>query len=84
MLRLNRLLPLVFGLLFGSLGPCAAEVVRLEITSKESYGTFQPGEYVQWKGRVCVNSPPPNRSPISTRPRATNAARWSMPPISCC
>lgn len=52
MARLNRLLPLGFGLLLGSLGPCAAEVTRLEITSKESYGTFQPGEYVLWKGRV--------------------------------
>jgi len=43
MSRMNRLL-LALGLLLASLGPCAAEVVRLEIASKESYGTFQPGE----------------------------------------
>ena len=29
-----------------------AEVTRLEITSKESYGTFRPGEYVLWKGKL--------------------------------
>jgi hypothetical protein len=52
MRRLNGLLPLALGLLLGSLGPCAAEVVRLEVTSKESYGTFLPDEYILLKGRV--------------------------------
>jgi len=32
--------------------PAAAEVTKLEIASKESYGTFRPGEYVLWKGRL--------------------------------
>ncbi|MBV8406346.1 MAG: hypothetical protein JOY64_01850 [Alphaproteobacteria bacterium] len=32
--------------------PSSAEVTRLEITSKSSYGTFRPGEYVLWKGRL--------------------------------
>jgi hypothetical protein len=32
--------------------PASAEVTRLEITSKASYGTFAPGEYVIWKGRL--------------------------------
>ena len=32
--------------------PAAAEVTRLEITSKASYGTFRPGEYVLWKGKL--------------------------------
>ena len=32
--------------------PAAADVTRLEITSKESYGTFRPGEYVLWKGKL--------------------------------
>lgn len=50
--RLNRLLPLAFGLLLATFGPSAAEVVRLDITSRESYGTFRPGEYVLLKGRV--------------------------------
>jgi Alpha/beta hydrolase domain len=32
--------------------PACADVTRLEITSKESYGTFRPGEYVLWKGKL--------------------------------
>jgi hypothetical protein len=32
--------------------PAAADVTRLEIASKESYGTFRPGEYVLWKGKL--------------------------------
>jgi hypothetical protein len=32
--------------------PSSAEVTRLEITSKATYGTFRPGEYVLWKGRL--------------------------------
>ena len=32
--------------------PAAAEVTRLEITSKAPYGTFRAGEYVLWKGKV--------------------------------
>lgn len=46
------LLPIAAALLFAPPRPSVAEVVRLEITSKESYGTFQPGEYVLWTGRV--------------------------------
>src|SRR5689334_10864388 len=30
----------------------AAKVTRLEITSKQPYGTFSTGEYVVWQGRV--------------------------------
>ncbi len=50
--RLNRAFPLAVGLLLAWFGSAAAEVVRLEIASKESYGTFRPGDYVLWKGRV--------------------------------
>ncbi|MBS0548252.1 MAG: hypothetical protein JSR24_10905 [Proteobacteria bacterium] len=32
--------------------PASAEVTRLEIASKTSYGTFKPGEYVLWKGKL--------------------------------
>ena len=32
--------------------PAAAEVVRLEITSKTPYGSFRPGDYVLWRGKV--------------------------------
>lgn len=33
-------------------GPVQAKVTRLEITSKQPYGSFQGGEYVRWEGRV--------------------------------
>ena len=39
-------------LLLGGAAPAAAEVVRLEITDKAPYGTFRPGEYVLWRGKV--------------------------------
>src|SRR5476651_2441416 len=29
-----------------------AKVTKLEITSKQSYGVFRPGEFVFWEGRV--------------------------------
>ena len=32
--------------------PVHAAVTRLEITGKAPYGTFRPGEYVLWKGKV--------------------------------
>ena len=61
--------------------PAAAEVVRLEITSKQPYGTFRPGDYVLWKGRVHGELGAGREDP---RPRqgqdATSAARSSTPP----
>jgi hypothetical protein len=39
-------------LLAASIAPVAAEAVRLEITGKTAYGTFRPGEYVLWRGKV--------------------------------
>jgi len=42
----------VAALLLVAAAPASAEVKRLESTSKASYGTFRPGEYVLWKGRV--------------------------------
>ena len=43
--------------------PAAAEVVRLEITSKQPYGTFKPGDYVLWKGRVHGELAPTEKVP---------------------
>jgi hypothetical protein len=51
----QRLFPACFAATALSLAialPAHAEVTRLEITSKESYGTFRPGEYVLWKGKL--------------------------------
>ena len=75
MSRLGGLL-LAFGLLLGSVGPCAAEIVRLEIASKESYGTFQPGEYVLWKGRVHGELAP--TEPIPDLDKATRNERGKV------
>ncbi|HEY2876583.1 MAG TPA: alpha/beta hydrolase domain-containing protein [Reyranella sp.] len=43
--------------------PAAAEVVRLEITSKQPYGTFRAGDYVLWKGRVHGELDPAEKIP---------------------
>lgn len=50
--RFIALLSAIVPLLLASYQPSAAEVVRLEITSKQPYGTFRPGEYVLWRGRL--------------------------------
>ncbi len=39
-------------LMLAAMAPASAEIVRLEITGKATYGTFRPGDYVLWKGRV--------------------------------
>jgi hypothetical protein len=38
--------------LAGTSAPASAEVTRLEIDSKQSYGTFRPGEFTWWQGRI--------------------------------
>jgi hypothetical protein len=38
--------------LFAAGRPATAEVTRIEITSKQPYGTFRAGEYVIWQGRI--------------------------------
>jgi hypothetical protein len=32
--------------------PALSEVTRLDITSRTPYGTFRPGEYVLWRGKI--------------------------------
>ena len=32
--------------------PAAAEVTQIEFTSKQPYGTFRPGDYVIWQGKI--------------------------------
>ena len=62
----------------GLAAPAAAKVTKLEITSKDSFGTFKPGEYVWWQGRITANWRRPKRSRTSTRPRRTPAAWWNI------
>ena len=35
-----------------------ADVTRLEITSKQPYGTFQSGDYMRWDGKIKGELPP--------------------------
>src|SRR5690242_19646444 len=52
--------------------PVAAKVTRLEITSKQPYGTFRVGEYVIWQGRVHGELAPTETIPDIDKP-ARNA-----------
>jgi len=53
---------------------CAnARITRLEITSKQSYGTFRPGEFVFWEGRVTGELKPTEKIPgLDKAPRNAN------------
>ena len=50
-----------------------AELTRLDIASKEPYGTFRAGEYVIWQGRVRGDLSP--QEPIPGLDRAARNAR---------
>ena len=39
-------------------GSAHAKVTRLEITSKEPFGSFKVGDYVRWRGRIVGELPP--------------------------
>jgi hypothetical protein len=56
-------------LMLAAMAPASAEVVRLEITSKTSYGTFRQGEYVLWTGRVHGELAPNEAIPDIDKPR---------------
>jgi hypothetical protein len=62
---------LAFGIGFPA---CAhAKITRLEIASKQSYGTFTPGEFVFWEGRIAGELRPTEKIPdIDKAPRNTN------------
>jgi hypothetical protein len=50
--RLALILSAIATLGLSMAAPVHAEVTRLEIASKAPYGTFRPGDYVLWKGKV--------------------------------
>ena len=52
MYRMPLILSAIAALALSAASPVQAEVTRLEIASKTPYGTFRPGEYVLWKGKV--------------------------------
>jgi hypothetical protein len=50
-----------------------AKVMRLDITSKQSYGTFRPGVFVFWEGRITGELRPTETIPdIDKAPRNAN------------
>jgi len=59
--------------------PACADVTRLEITSKESYGTFRPGEYVLWKGKLYGELSPKEAIPDidKVKPNARGMVEYS-------
>jgi hypothetical protein len=62
---------ILFG--FGFSVSADAKVTRLDITSKQSYGTFRPGEFVFWEGRITGELLPTEAIPdIDKAPRNAN------------
>jgi len=59
-------------LLVAGMTPVAAKVTRLEIASKQPYGTFRSGDYVIWQGRVHGELAPTEAIPDIDKP-ARNA-----------
>ena len=53
-----------------------AKIVRLEIASKQSYGTFRPGEFLFWEGRVVGELQPTEKIPDIEKPPGTPRG-WS-------
>ena len=61
---------LVFIACFGFSISTEAKVTRLEISSRQSYGTFRPGEFLFWEGRVVGELAPTEQIPdIDKAPR---------------
>ena len=57
-------------------GPAQAKVTRLEITSKQPYGSFRAGDYQRWDGTVHGE----RASRTWRRPGALPAAWSNTPP----
>jgi Alpha/beta hydrolase domain len=62
-------------LMLAATTPASAEIVRLEITSKTAYGTFRPGDYVLWKGRVHGELAPTEAIPDLEKARRNERGR---------
>jgi hypothetical protein len=75
---MNRIASALFAatvLLAVSIAPVAAEVVRLEITGKTPYGTFRPGEYVLWRGKVHGELAPTEAIPDLDKAKRNEAGK---------
>ena len=56
-------------LLVLGMAPAAAKVTRLEIASKQPYGSFRSGDYVIWQGRVHGELAPTEAIPDIDKPQ---------------
>jgi hypothetical protein len=77
-MRMNRIASALFAAtlpLAASVAPVAAEVVRLEITGKTPYGSFQRGEYVLWRGKVHGELAPGEAIPDLDKARRNEAGK---------
>jgi hypothetical protein len=50
-------------LMFGFQASADAKVTRLEIASRQSYGSFRSGEFVCWEGRILGELAPTEKIP---------------------
>jgi hypothetical protein len=50
--RITLTLSVAAGLLLAAALPAFAEVTHLQIESKTTYGSFRPGDYVLWRGKI--------------------------------
>src|SRR5437588_7146979 len=64
-----RSLSLTVTLMLVLAAPAAAKVTRLEIVSKEPYGSFRSGDYVIWHGKVHGELAPTESIPDIDKPR---------------
>ena len=63
----------VFAAAIGYPVSASAKLVRLEIASKQSYGTFRPGEFVFWQGRITGELQPAEKIPgLDQAPKNAN------------
>ncbi len=61
--RLSRIAATFFISFFACVGAAHAEITRLEITSKQPYGSFRAGDYVMWQGKVYGDLAPQEAIP---------------------
>lgn len=61
--RLSGITTTCFVLLLAGAGAANAEITRLDITSKQPYGSFRTGDYVIWQGKIHGELSPQEQIP---------------------
>jgi hypothetical protein len=82
--RLSRIAAIFLVSIMAGAGVAHAEITRLEITSKQPYGTFRAGEYVIWQGKVHGDLSPQesipglDKAPRNARGRVDYSSRIAL------